>query len=232
MRKQPNADTARSVSEVARRLLVMQPGRCVDLVSAVGDMIERLSRDEVALSRIATRSHVHENGFLKIALTDVSDDQPFTVRLHLWRAQQAPGNVHNHRWPFTSLVLGGALAHEEFSLEGNGDTFHRTQYRGNTCEEYQLMASSATTLKQVTGGTRERGTIYRMNPWQLHRSWSIAETTATLVVRGADQRDYADVFTSQPIADSQTFMPRPLSPRVTRQAMTAAVAACRTSDLI
>src|SRR5438270_8647928 len=83
-------------------------------------LLSRLLEDPSALSEVAARSYVHDNGFVKIVLAS-GNGTGGAVRLHVWTdGESGQNNIHNHCWPFTSLVLSGELEFEEYELAESG----------------------------------------------------------------------------------------------------------------
>lgn len=146
----------------------------------------------------AGRSHVHNNGFLKLSLWRDPATQA-TIRLHVWRPGEDAGtpSVHDHRWSFASVVLAGRLSFSNFDLvedSRGGWISHRVtdadaegtkqQRRGERCElrrtcDYDLTA----------GGT------HWVSHEQLHRTPPPSTFAATLVLTGPPQRRFSRVVT-------------------------------------
>lgn len=75
----------------------------------VTDLLGALAQDDDAVERIAARSYIHPNGFVKIVLVAGH----MKLRLHCWSSSadgEVRGNLHSHRWELASVVLSGAMA--------------------------------------------------------------------------------------------------------------------------
>lgn len=166
-----------------------------DLVSLLDQLL--LSRDVRA--EVAARSYVHDNGFTKIVLRTRNGAQG-ALRLHLWETDGAgPGNVHNHCWDFSSVILAGELAFEEFVVDDDGDVgaqFH--EYAPSTDFEYELRPAHLTRLRMTSSGTWKPGDAYKMKAETLHRTWAHVPGTVSLVSQGPHHRERADVYVTRP----------------------------------
>jgi hypothetical protein len=82
----------------------------------VRSLLDMVRTDPSLTDEVAARSYWHSNGFAKL-LVHLDPATDVRLRLHVWSADRAAGyeNVHDHRWPFASMVLCGALEVEEFS---------------------------------------------------------------------------------------------------------------------
>lgn len=78
-------------------------------------VIENLVNSPSELNEVASRSYCHKNGFLKLLLID---QRPYySIRLHLWpKIQLQDGDIHNHPWDMSGLVLTGAYTSYNYTI--------------------------------------------------------------------------------------------------------------------
>lgn len=156
-----------------------------------------------ALEQVAARSYAHDNGFTKIVLLNGRDGGG-ALRLHVWPPQEADnrGNIHNHCWDFTSLVLAGNLEYEEYEEHQSGTTYARHLiYDPSGDFEYVLRPLGTATLRITRAGTRVAGDAYFMSAETLHRTGGRQGTrTVTLVRQGVHRRKHADVYVTREVA--------------------------------
>jgi hypothetical protein len=104
-----NAFTAGELADhrlLARALSVL---RCQSMVAPI---LRDVAGDGALLRLAAARSYEHGNGFTKIVL---ARGDHWALRLHLHRADaSAAYHIHDHRWPFASLVLRGTLFEDRY----------------------------------------------------------------------------------------------------------------------
>lgn len=122
------------------------------------------------------RSYVHNNGFQKLFLAEVS-----TGRLvaHLWDEPrlEAPDDyllaydVHNHRWPFASYLASGSLIMEHFrDTTEDGSTFNRYSYSSPELgESAPLDYHGEAYLLREFQAQIFSGTIFSLDNFRLHR---------------------------------------------------------------
>lgn len=117
-------------------------------------------REVVSGNDVTTSGHA--NGFWKITLRRFSDGS--RLRLHVW-TRALPGNIHNHRWDFSSVVLRGSLTETFFlnSTTSEGDLHSVFELQSNQLRETErscrLITLGTSTL--VPGVTYWRlGTLF------------------------------------------------------------------------
>ena len=121
------------------------------------------------------------------------------LRAHIWpNALQDEGNIHNHCWDFTSVVLAGALRFEEFAPSANGGlAAEHFAYVPSSDFEYQLRSLGGTHLSSTASGVRSAGEVYSLSGEILHRTWAGSAGTITLLSQGAHRRQFADVYVTR-----------------------------------
>jgi hypothetical protein len=154
----------------------------------------RIASDPTLASDIDTRSYWHPNGFAKLVIYSSADPE-FRVRLHIWPKERRRSvfdeDIHDHRWPFASIALCGAVRVERFSETDISD------WRAIPCERlaYDAVTTGSVGRLRHEGKTALRsqgvseytaGRVYFCDTSTLHAVTKIADTTtATLVVAGA-----------------------------------------------
>lgn len=162
-------------------------------------MLGRVLGSPSALDELAARSYAHDNGFMKIVLVSRRQAEN-ALRLHVWPSGSGDeGNIHNHCWGFSSVVLKGRLEFEEFAVDDAGrvSAMHYA-YEPSTDFEYELRPFGTTLLRPSASGRRRVGELYEMSAETLHRTWGGgATTTVTLLAQGTRRRDFADVYVTR-----------------------------------
>jgi hypothetical protein len=162
-------------------------------------MLSRLLESPRDLAEVAARSYAHDNGFVKLVLVSGREGQQ-ALRMHVWpAASRDEGNIHNHCWDFTSVVVKGQLDFQEFVVDEAGpiEAFHYA-YDPSSDFEYALRPFGSVPLKPAAAGCRRVGELYKMSAETLHRTWGGSVTgTVTLLVQGAHRRAHADVYVTR-----------------------------------
>ncbi|MFH8491951.1 hypothetical protein [Streptomyces longisporoflavus] len=152
---------------------------------------------------------VHPNGFVKLPLARTADG---VIRffLHVWRSGSEDAAVHDHRWPFASVVLGGELAHTMMDVAvtsggvprggpdvGSPGVFDVARYRpggGEHC--FDLSRRERAVISHRRRHVFPVGQSYGMEAFAFHRARASAGAM-TFVARGLPQRPYARVLVEQ-----------------------------------
>lgn len=177
------------------------PANTDDLTQYAQQQLRRclvdLMRSHDSLARVASRSYQHDNGFIKIVLSE-HETGGSALRLHVWEPHSSAfrGNIHNHCWNFESYVIAGALCYEEFVLDSEGPILAtRYAYDPASTLSYQLVPKGQASLRSTRTGRHEAGLAYRLTSDTLHRTWSDPTVyTATILRQGHRKRDHADVL--------------------------------------
>lgn len=155
-------------------------GTAAAIVAMAADAL----RSDALLETLGSEASLHGNGFFKIPLISGPAGK---VRLHIW----FPGvpceeNIHDHRWPMTSVVVAGRLTSEGFR-EVDGTTHRRFRHTGTGGGGYRLADEGRTAVERTQRHTVAAGTLYSMAPGELHRICRTAAEplTMTLMVQGA-----------------------------------------------
>jgi hypothetical protein len=198
------------------------PGTAALLRFAEADLpslLAAIQESSAALAAVAACSYRHDNGFAKIVLAP--HDAVTPLRLHIWSDDGGDvGNVHNHCWDFTSLVLSGGLHYEEFTVDDErGVPAQHFAYESAAGFDYDLRRLGNTRLVRLAFGVREPGDVYEMTSDTLHRTWGRRDrTTVTLLARGPRRRSYADVHVTSDVPATSRSVP--FSPLEIREHLT------------
>jgi hypothetical protein len=176
-------------------------GDGLKLLSASHDVVRLLSalrNDPKRLASAASRSYLHANGFLKIALLA---GECFKLRLHLWMPSgsslaQNNEDIHNHRWDFASHMLAGAYRYQEFAPAADGTPYFAYSYRSpKSGSFYPLQAHGTEHLQCIFDAIIQPRTSYTLRAEVLHRVIGCPDQlTATLVLQAAARRQSTEVF--------------------------------------
>ena len=165
-------------------------------------LLSRLLEDPSALADVAAHSYVHDNGFVKIVLAR-GGPTGGAVRLHIWTdGQSGQNNIHNHCWPFTSLVLSGELEYEEYEPAESGEmpALHYA-YLPSAGFNYDLQRIGPERLRRTRCGRHGAGDRYTMQCQTLHRTRARPGVpTVTVVSQGPRRLDRADVYVTAGVA--------------------------------
>lgn len=145
--------------------------------------------DPAEITKIATRSYRHANGFTKLVL---SDSDTGRLRLHVWEPDaRAEENIHEHRWHFASVVLTGSINSEIWadSFDFDAPTFSEFIYQVGKrgAARRPVGRSRVACLRKVV---RAAGDAYFMLPGVMHRITETCGLTSTLVFTTAPSRSW------------------------------------------
>ena len=151
--------------------------------NSIINYLQKILNNPELLAVIASRSYIHDNGFIKIVL---DDSGPSKHRIHLYPAggMFAAENLHDHRWRFTSLVLVGSLPFQLATVSPDSEGDHaRFEYVRNEDGTFSLSDTGELySLDSVTSDVHDAGAIYVMETDTIHRILAHTNFTATYVV--------------------------------------------------
>ena len=157
-----------------------------------------LAADPVAVSRIAIRSYLHANGFVKLVLCESGAK----LRLHMWTRpgpEDTAGSLHNHRWNLASVILRGAMLLctyevEAYARDENCEmlAFTYRPVEGSTADLVTPAGRAGIRLAQVVRA--RQGSSFSCTAPTVHYAEAIDEPTVTLVVHGSARRDETNVY--------------------------------------
>lgn len=166
------------------------------------------------LRRWYPRARLHDNGFLKVVVVDQhewSNSQFAGCKLvmHIWDNTTETGryeNVHNHRWPFWSMLLCGQLVWEHYSIsQSNSSLATHFEYEYESPERekvYRLVPKQPAALDLRMRATVTSGTCLTMTDSELHRVQRSGDATAaTLILQGRKSKPTTNVYVRMPHAN-------------------------------
>lgn len=208
-------------SERIRRLLINEAPpsewetksaeKLIDLIdSELRNIFEVLVQDPASAHAVALRSHFHVNGFAKIVLLRSSNRQ---IRLHVWpNSRPRPdGDIHDHRWPFTSLPLVGSFEENRYLISDEGLTTNQHICHPRAGKTWiRLSGYQSIALKQCVHAIRSKAATYYCEAGEIHQFTPLGTSTAaTLVVAGRSLPSHARVFSERPRTSGTLLLPSP-----------------------
>lgn len=194
---QRQADEATVCQQVARAALL----------AALHDSYDATFRAPAMAQTVA-----HPNGFVKLPLGVVTHSEQ-RLFLHVWLTGVEDTQAHDHRWDFSSTVLGGALYNTVLEVApaddaqtagaGQGSTHRVVRYqpqrggfRFDARHERQVHVAVRHTRVVVAGEH------YGMSALTFHRARA-TPGTMTLVARGVPLKRYARVLTQGEVSQER-----------------------------
>jgi hypothetical protein len=190
------------------RSRALQRQLCDQRNQLVGTLTEILGSPSWQES-IAGRSYWHPNGFVKLVLAD--HPQAGQVRLHVWPDLPDDHDIHDHGWPYESIVLMGELTEIAFreSAFGEGRPMWRHSYRQIGLRRFAVVGPTSVRLAEH-GGVRVHsvGEVSGGSPDHIHRFFATLAPAATLLRVGPIVRQSSYVY--RPTAEPpHVIAPRP-----------------------
>ncbi len=186
-----------------------------DLVALKDDIIRTLG-NETILSDIASKSYIHQNGFVKLVYETIEDT---VCRLHVYPlGATADKNIHDHRWDFTSITICGALPMSLFTpFEGFSEILHTYSKTANNGHLIESLSPCSTELvESISFVPLQR---YYMPSTLFHRIEEVEELTITYVETYPAKNDFCHLISSEDRSGSDAIQPEPLSVDVARQCL-------------
>jgi hypothetical protein len=166
----------------------------------VGTLLGDLASNPAFLPWSAERSHRHTLGFDKLVLAETSGGA--RLRLHLWhpgKPFEKFGDIHDHEWDYSSLVLYGSLFARQHKIVSStkGALFHRfsvqSGYEGHKKLIYGgkefVVASDVAEIRARSVHYLEAGLFHSAN---------CKEETLTLFLQGPRKGKASTVFRHSP----------------------------------
>ena len=178
------------------------------------NVLDNLLSSQRELNEVASRSYYHNNGFLKILL--IEKRPKYSIRFHIWPEQSfQAGDVHNHPWDMSGLVLNGSYewpiytlgqALEDYECFGLYECRYLEDYSGNSFHNIDKVI-----LNQVDKLSFHRGDIFQFSQAQYHSvrkdNFQPAES---IVITGNSVGFSAHVVTNRKIMCSAMFNNTPV----------------------
>lgn len=172
--------------------------------------VELLCADDKHLEFIEGASYLHDNGFKKFVLLQTP---LYKVRLHIWDTvvdKLPQENVHDHRWPFASVMLTGYFASKIYKVTERGDEERFAyQYSPVIDGKYNLRNTGMATLQESIPLVIKKDNGYYMPPETLHRVvYDGKERAMTLVITGVPVNDNCRLFAKSELKEEETAVER------------------------
>ena len=151
--------------------------------------------DRAALPFDRGRSQIHNNGFAKVSLARRPGS--WHLRLHIWPSHSCDARIHDHRWSFYSLVLGGRLAATNYRVSGEGGQL-LPRYRLHDATgggEKRLERDGSVTLRAIAHYEILTGGVHGLDYDEPHIVRNVSDETAvTLMLSAPAQREYSHSY--------------------------------------
>ncbi|WP_433059709.1 hypothetical protein [Dactylosporangium sp. CS-033363] len=165
----------------------------------IGGLLDRLVADVRAGRLPAGAPYRHVNGFTKIVAAEHPDGSRLT--LHYWPAARSqPEHVsrpHDHRFPFSSVLLGGRQHFVELAETPSPDPWRRFAYRpylGGRIAHVGYTGSIGLAPFRTVSREPLRG-LYETTSDVVHQAVTDrTEACATLVLRGPREKRQSRVY--------------------------------------
>jgi hypothetical protein len=190
----------------------------VSVNSAVDDSLMPARLDALLRSRssreaVAERSYWHPNGFLKIVLAGSSGAAQ--LRLHVWPETPDRHDVHDHAWPYRSIVLAGALSDVRYAQVAPGDLDAQVLWRHTYREEgpgrFRLDDPEAVNLRESTRRLLLPSMRSHGDAFCIHSFSAVVSPAVTLLAVGPRQQNHSSVYRRARFVE-QSVVPAPTSP--------------------
>ena len=165
--------------------------RAIQDSGSVGILLRLLNDERIRLVH-------HPNGFIRVTLAKAHG---FSLRMHFWtdQAAQKEAKVHEHRWPFSGMVVVGGMTSDLYQ-EG-GESVH------SDAQSFEIIQ-----LGDAAGGgqksTNKKGRVYLRRISKYHTGVGqvhycdfnvphVVQTrtpTVSLVVTGPEIREFSYVY--------------------------------------
>lgn len=154
------------------------------------------------------RSQIHNNGFSKVSLCKIGDE--WNLRLHVWPAGRGDTRIHDHRWPFVSVVLAGTLSVLNYVEDTDHPGLITPRYR-----LYDAIGRGEKRLERGEDAPLRPSSFYRVAAGECHaldfRDAHIVSNTTnlhavSLMLSGPPARDYSHSYGAR---DNDEILPAP-----------------------
>jgi hypothetical protein len=175
--------------------------------------LDALLRSRSSREAVAERSYWHPNGFLKIVFAGASGTEQ--LRLHVWPDVPRHDDVHDHAWPYWSIVLAGVLREVHYAEADPGgldaEVMWRHTYRENGPGRFRLDDPEVVNLRESTRRLllptmRSHGEASR-----IHSFSAVVTPAVTLLAVGRRRKDNSSVYRRTRVVE-ESIAPEPASP--------------------
>ena len=196
-------------------LLEVKEKTVYDLIALKDDIIRVLGNDD-NLSKIASKSYIHKNGFLKIVYETIEET---VCRLHIYPVgASADKNIHDHRWDFSSVTICGSLQMNLYAIsDGDSELLHTYSKTPNGGHFIQSLSPCSAELVETVNSAQLHG--YYMPSHIFHRIEAVEELTITYVETYPATSDCCHLVSSENRSEEDSVQPEPLTINETRQSL-------------
>lgn len=133
----------------------------------------------------------HPLGFIHFDLAPVAKQPPGTmIRLHIWDRRltslDEAGNIHDHTWELTSLVMLGSLRNKNFSpVHDSEGLFKGARVIYGQTNEFE--DAGRFHLRALSDSVHHAGAVYSIPSRIVHESDPCEQPTVTLVIGIPDE---------------------------------------------
>jgi hypothetical protein len=173
-----------------------------DFIRVAPDTLRWLSNDLALLrdetnaqtnaEEMAHGSYRHPNGFEKILLAELP--KGIKLLIHVWTTEtlanaSAAEHIHNHRWPFATLILAGSYRFETYQVdeEAGADFLYRYASPGAS-DTFTLSLSGRAKLTDQISFDLLTDAICTSDSATVHRVIPVALPLVTLFLQGPPDR--------------------------------------------
>jgi hypothetical protein len=180
-------------------------GALPSIAADIDDLVEAVVADPDACLEASHGSYQHPNGFEKLLIA--SGSEAVKILIHTWTSDSveqalSSEHVHNHRWPFATLVLRGSYRFEVFTLEGEEQTMFRYGYESaGDSEHYHLVPAGQAGGSLSIAFDLVSGAVASSSSSVLHRVVPIEFPITTLFIQGAPDQQQTTVLTDDPVEE-------------------------------
>jgi hypothetical protein len=164
--------------------------------------LDAILRSRSSREAIAERSYWHPNGFLKLVLEGESGAPQ--LRLHVWPTPDTEDDIHDHAWPYRSVVLAGALREVRYDEidepDPGAEVFWRHTYRPAGGGRFQLDAPQRVRLRARRTRILTPGVSARGDETCIHR-FSAMFPAVTMLSVSRPVRSQSSVYRTAPVTD-------------------------------
>ncbi|WP_336273161.1 hypothetical protein [Vreelandella indica] len=190
------------------------------LVSIINNMMKSQSQ----LHEVANRSYWHKNGFLKVLLLDKRPK--YSIRLHIWPdSPLQEGDVHNHPWNMSGLVLTGSYEWPIYTFEQVKEITKFALYKCRYLEDYSgysFHRVGSVILKEVKNSIMQEGEFFQFPKEKYHSAKKENSDPAdSIIITGTSESLTADVVSSREISCDKIMYNAPVKSSFLREKLSA-----------
>lgn len=166
--------------------------------TSLRNVVQTVLSNETLFDQVARASYRHPNGFDKLIL--FRDASGAMIKLDAWWSDDDQwGEIHNHRFDFSSIVMSGALQFRHYLESNDGSMEEQRSYRVTDPTSTDHLVSRPIRLTQAWEGSMESGSSYDLECHMYHMArGTVGRDTITLVAQAAPRRSYSEALLGRP----------------------------------